>query len=45
MSDLRANNVRLNDSEMAVNRECEGLRTRNAALLAEAEQMRKQLRA
>ena len=43
--ELKANNVRLQDNEIAANKELEQLRDRNALLTSEAEAMRKQIRA
>lgn len=45
VGDLRAHNMRLRDSEGAATRELESMRERNSALLSEAEQMRRQIRA
>ena len=43
--DLKAANVRMHDAEVVMSRELEQLRERNAALLNEADAMRRQLKA
>ena len=40
----KATNVRLHDAEVAANREVEGLRERNVALMRDSDQMRSQIR-
>jgi len=43
--ELKAENVRLHDSDTAANRELESLRERNTILMNDQESMRKQMRA
>ena len=43
--ELKAENVRLHDSDIAANREVESLRERNTILMNDQESMRKQMRA